>query len=536
MKKIKVLTLLLISIVLITSTKNVNAATGTGLFVNGEEFTNEKTTINCGNGTATYSDNYGIKTLILNNATITNSYTDEDNMTAGIYYDNENLLKIELKGTNTMTSNYNAAIVAGGDLLITGTGTLNISSDGNDMQIGIFANKQLDTNGSTININFTNQIDNDENFTIGIYAGSSVLIDNNTSLNIRASLGLFAMDEEEIEQDITIYNGNITISAVEAITGNLKLDDYSGKIMAGFEADGTNADVVTKNELLTLHNNYYLRYLKFGNFDTYTVNNNSTPSNLLSTPKQAFEGQKLKLIGGHDDYNNKEIYKLNQFKILNENGEDISELVNYDSATGEFIMPNYNIEIQASFTKNFKVVPKTFTAKLYGYDDVKLAWTSTKASHYQIYYKKGTATKYTSLGTTTKLTYKKPNLTPGVKYTFKIVPYSVINGKKIYSDSYKTATIYTLKRLNTPTVVKYNSSKVTVKWAKINGTTGYQIARSKYKTKNFTTIKTVGSSYSKVTVTTTRNVTYYYKVRAYKTVDGNKIYGPWSSVRTYKLR
>ena len=452
-------------------------------------------------------------------------------MTEGIYYDNEDILKIELKGISNISSNYNAAIAVSGDLSISGTGSLNINSTkttGSDMQVGIFSNGAIDTNGSTININFTGT-NNDP--TVGIYAASGITIDNRTDLNISSDLGLFAMNEQQEEQDITIYKGNITISSLEAITGNLKLDDYEGKIMAGFEQDGTNADIVTKDELIALHDSYYIRYLKLGDFETYKVTNSSTPNSLLATPSQAFEGQKLRVEGGHDDYNGNEIYKLNSIQILNEEGEDITSSL-LDSTTNELTMPNYNITIKTTFIKNFKVVPKTFTAKLYGYDDISLTWTSTKASHYQIYYKKGTATKYTSLGTTTKLSYKKANFTPGTKYTFKIVPYSVINGNKVYSDTYKTVTIYTLKKLNIPTVLKYNNSKVTVKWNKINGTTKYQIARSKYKTKNFTIIKTVGSSYSKTTVSAKRGTTYYYKVRA---CNGN-ICGPWSSIRTYKLK
>ena len=454
-------------------------------------------------------------------------------MTEGIYYDNEDLLKIELKGTNTISSNYDGAVVTTGDLSISGTGSLIINSTKvteSEMQVGIFSNGAIDTNGSTINIKFIGQNSDNERPTVGVYAAFGITIDNKTNLNINADLGLFAMNDEEVEQDITIYKGNITISSLEAITGNLKLDDYEGKIMTGFEQDGTNADVVTKDELIALHDNYYIKYLKFGDFETYKVINDSKPNSLLATPSQAYEGQKLKVKGGHDDYNGNEIYKLNSVQILNENGEDITSIL-LDSTTNELIMPNYNITIKTTFTKNFKVVPKTFTAKLYGYDDISLTWTSTKASHYQIYYKKGTAQTYTSLGTTSKLSYKKLNFTPGTKYTFKIVPYSVINGKKVNSDTYKTVTIYTLKKLYTPTVTKYNNSKVTVKWTKINGATKYQIAKSKYKTKNFA-IKTVGSSYSKTTVSANKGTTYYYKVRA---CNGN-ICGPWSNLRTYKLK
>ena len=73
-----------------------------------------------------------------------------------------------------------------------------------------------------------------------------------------------------------------------------------------------------------------------------------------------------------------------------------------------------------------------------------------------------------------------------------------------------------------------------VKWTNISGETGYQISQSttKSKTKIVATYKTTSGESKKVTAT--KGKKYYYKVRAYKVVDGKKIYGPWSSVKAYK--
>src|SRR5574344_2314339 len=51
---------------------NVFGTTDYEIYVNGEQFTSEKTTINCGDGTATFD--ISNNTLILNNATITKRY------------------------------------------------------------------------------------------------------------------------------------------------------------------------------------------------------------------------------------------------------------------------------------------------------------------------------------------------------------------------------------------------------------------------------------------------------------------------------
>lgn len=178
--------------------------------------------------------------------------------------------------------------------------------------------------------------------------------------------------------------------------------------------------------------------------------------------------------------------------------------------------------------------PKTLSAELYGYDDVKLSWSkSTDADGYNIYYKKSTASKYTKLASTTSLTYKKNDLADGTKYAFKIVPYYLSNGQKVESANSKAISIYTLKKLDAPKIAKASSTQVKVSWSDISGESGYQLSVADSKTK--TNIVSTTTAVSK-TRNATKNKTYYYKVRAYRTVDGKKIYGPWSDVKGYNLR
>ena len=180
---------------------------------------------------------------------------------------------------------------------------------------------------------------------------------------------------------------------------------------------------------------------------------------------------------------------------------------------------------------------KTVTTKLYGYDDVQISWSkSSNANYYQVYYKKAGAKKYTYLGMTAKTSYKKADLADGVKYTFCVKPVYIRNKKIIAQGVGKTSSIYTLKKVSIPKVKKVSSSKVKVSWSNINGETGYQISKttSKAKTSIVATYKTTSGKTKNISAK--KGKTYYYRVRAYRSVNGKKIPGPWSNAVAYKVR
>jgi lactocepin len=175
-----------------------------------------------------------------------------------------------------------------------------------------------------------------------------------------------------------------------------------------------------------------------------------------------------------------------------------------------------------------------------GYNDIKFTWkAATGASGYLVYYKKASTNKWSSAASTTKTSYTKKDLAAGTKYSFKVVPYYKESGKttKYYDTTqYRTASTTTLKKLTGVKVVK-SGTKVKVSWSNIAGETGYQISKMTKKSATQKTPTTVKSTTAKSKViAATKGKTYYYKVRAYKVVDGKKVYGPWSDVKAYKRK
>lgn len=103
----------------------------------------------------------------------------------------------------------------------------------------------------------------------------------------------------------------------------------------------------------------------------------------------------------------------------------------------------------------------------------------------------------------------------------------------------KTLTYYVTNPVGRPTVkLKAGKKRITVKWSKVPGASGYVIYRSTKKNKGFKAVKTItsGSKVSYVNKKLKRGKKYYYKVIAYRTVGDKRVYGSYSSVKYKKAK
>ena len=81
-------------------------------------------------------------------------------------------------------------------------------------------------------------------------------------------------------------------------------------------------------------------------------------------------------------------------------------------------------------------------------------------------------------------------------------------------------------------VSRVGSGKLKITWKKVSGATGYQIYRSTQKNSGYRRIKNLSSKSSSYTNSKLKNgKRYYYKIRAYKRIDGKTYYGKFSNIK-----
>lgn len=84
---------------------------------------------------------------------------------------------------------------------------------------------------------------------------------------------------------------------------------------------------------------------------------------------------------------------------------------------------------------------------------------------------------------------------------------------------------------------KTGTKKITVSWKKTSSATGYEIYRATSKNGKYQKIATVKGKVSYTDIKGLKNgKSYYYKIRAYKTVNGSKKYTTYSSIKSLKLK
>lgn len=165
------------------------------LFVNGEQFTSEKLTIECGEGTATYDP--AAQTLALNNASITNAIDY-----GGIHSKLTGDLTITLQGSNSITFDDNMGIMAAGNIEITGPGNLAINVTGENKDgISVAGNGNVSVRETSLAVNAPGGI--------GIASDGTVSFDNAQVKSAALHAGIDAIN-------LFIENGSVVdISATE---------------------------------------------------------------------------------------------------------------------------------------------------------------------------------------------------------------------------------------------------------------------------------------------------------------------------------
>ena len=190
---------------------------------------------------------------------------------------------------------------------------------------------------------------------------------------------------------------------------------------------------------------------------------------------------------------------------------------------------NYNFTLKQDIyvPKVSRVSAKSSTSS------ISISWKKVSGvSGYEVQIKSGKKYKTVATASKTKAAVKK--LKTGTKYAFRIRAYKVVSGVKYYSGwtTFSAATAPAAPSLK----VTPGTKSATLKAGK-QAASGFEIYRASSKNGKYKKIATVkGSSLNYKNKSLKSRTTYYYKVRAYVSVDGAKYYGAFSSVKSARAK
>lgn len=177
------------------------------------------------------------------------------------------------------------------------------------------------------------------------------------------------------------------------------------------------------------------------------------------------------------------------------------------------------------------------SVKSWGYCNLKVAWEQvTGADGYRLYCqeKAGEAWKYvTQINDGSETSYIHSGVTTGQSCTYYVRAYKNVDGTKVYgaySDGVSGKAVP--KQVVVNSVEKVSDTSLKISWNKVNGASGYRIYRVDEETGEWTYVTQIGSgsttSYTEKGLK--KNTSYQYRIRAYRTVNGEKIFGAYSAL------
>ncbi len=201
-------------------------------------------------------------------------------------------------------------------------------------------------------------------------------------------------------------------------------------------------------------------------------------------------------------------------------------------------------------------------------NNVTLTWTESKnATGYRIFVRNGNKWKkiqdvfypntissysFTPDYRLQERSFTVRNLDPDTEYAFAVRPFHAVHlqynpfssdsvkykySQLNFAPSYMKVTVKTAPATPTLKLTSTKAGKVAFSWNNVSGETGYQIWYSSKEYSGYKKYSNYKADTTKATVTGfTSGKNYYFKVRAYKKVDGKYVYSNYSDVFKVKVK
>ncbi|MCD8010000.1 MAG: fibronectin type III domain-containing protein [Lachnospiraceae bacterium] len=206
----------------------------------------------------------------------------------------------------------------------------------------------------------------------------------------------------------------------------------------------------------------------------------------------------------------------------------------YAKVDGQTVWSSYDAEgitgktVSSSSLKSTIGTPKLVSAKGATYSSITVTWKAVSGVDGYVVYRKNSSGSWKAIKVISDaetVTYTDKKRTFGTTYTYTVRAYLNYDDSRV-KGSCDTTGVSGTPKLAAPTLKSATSTgtaKIVVKWSTVSGAEGYRIYR-KTKGGSWSKLKTLSgkvTSYSDTSIKV--NTTYYYTVKAYRTVNGKKV-------------
>ena len=193
-----------------------------------------------------------------------------------------------------------------------------------------------------------------------------------------------------------------------------------------------------------------------------------------------------------------------------------------------------NVASAYSGTKSLFTTPAAPGVSIYRVNGKpQLKWSAVTGAEKYWIYRSTDGVNFKYYDSTTGTSYTNCIAASGTEYYYKVKAAAVVNGKDVASDFSNTKSLFTTPAAPSVSITT-SKGKPKLTWKAVKGADNYWIYRST-DGKNFKYYnETDEAGYTNYS--TNIGTTYYYKVRAVKTIDGNDHKSDFSAVRSIQCR